>query len=778
MKNWKEFLDSILFLEESPSDLNIYFGNEISKIFKIIFSGAEQIEANQMEKAVFDIVIETEYLRIMCEYKFTNKSVIHFWKSQIPIISSQLDSLKEEKVPKYFLIYIESDENLEEMDLTPIYNNIIVIKLKTLFEIRNHFVHVYPDNLKIFESLFEASSGLLYDTFIYKFLDFIKEEKLYEEKKFIENLNKLLDSIDSNLLKVKKDRVMKKFDLSEHFLDIRYEIINFFFNNEKAKFNDLADSLEKSKELVFLVLEFLINQKKIIIKSNENYFSLAHEILAFKELFNLVFYFERNNLLINLYNSKYLKEMINPIVDFIKSRFYLSEIDEKNTEEIRKVIMLFPSTLNYCLNNEKDLTYFKHSSENKQSKIYESFKIKLFSRILEDLFKNVEVNKKIFENWNILDYRLLGNLILLKDKKQFLDFITETITSLIKLKIDKPIEAGTPIKLLDSKGLIGLLAAQIELKDYQGAINKSTEYLLDPKLEEYKMYFLINQGVAFAYLGKFLKAIENYLKALEIKEEPIIYKNLTYAWFNKYLQAIEKQKEYPLIIIKLLEYLHNTKLNLEKLNSFKSKKEKDKEIFKGLTDLENNVDKEFESFYRQTIKSLEFYDVPHFLFQVENYAEEYLEPIYQENTKKIDKLSELEYYKLSPSSWNKLANFFKNLKKNKKAIQSIKKAQRYYEEQPYYFAFLDTEAEILYDSGKFEDSLSLFNKILSLNKDDIRVRHFYAETCWKAAKSAKQIGEIKKFRELMNDACKFADNYCDNKRIRQKIKKDCENFLK
>lgn len=761
---------------ESPSDLNIYIGEEISGILKIIFPDAELIEANQIEKAIFDLAIETESIRILCEYKFSNKSILHFWKSQIPIISNQLVSLKEEKVPKYFLIYIESDENLEEMDLTPIYKNIIVIKLKTLLDIRNHFVHINPDNMKIFESLFEASSGILYDNFIYKFLDFIKEEKLFDEIKFNENLSELLDTIDSNLLKVQKERVMKKYDLSEQYLSIKYDIIDYLIKDKKAKLDDLASALKKSKEVVFLALDYLINQINIITKSEDNYFSLIHENIAFKDLFNLIFNSERKETLINLYNSDFFKEMSDSIVEYIKTRFFLSIINESETEELKKVIMLFPSVLNYCLNNEDDLTFFKHTSKDERFKIYETFKIKLFSRILEDIFRNLEINKKIFENRSILDYRLLGNLILLKDKKQYLDFITETKTSLIKLKIEKPIEAGMPISLIDSKGLIGIVASQIELKDYQGAINKCEEYLSEPQLEEHKIYFLINQGVAFAYLGKFSRAIENYIKALEIKEEPIIYKNLTHAWFNKYLQAIDKQKEYPLIIIKLLEYLHNAIKNLEILKNF-DLKDKDKEVFRNIPNLENEINREFEKFYKQSIINLEFYEIPHFLFQVENYAEEYLEHIYQINANEIDKLIELDYYKLSPASWNKIANIYKNLNKHKEAMQLIKNAQKFSKEQPDNFAFLDTEAEILYESGKYKEALKIFNKILTLDKEDIRVKRFYAETCWKAAKAAKQIGDIEKFKDLMDKACNLVDNYCDNKRIQLKIKNDCSNLL-
>lgn len=780
MKNWIEFKENFEKIK-STRDLDLYIEEEISQILRIIFFGAEVIKAKDLEKAVFNLAVETESMRIMCRYQFSSKTIHHYWKTQIPIISFELEVEPEpeegEKFLKYLLIYVESDKNLEEIELTPIHKNIIAIKLETLLKIRNHFVHINPDNMKIFENLFEASSGLIYSKFIDNFLDFIKKENFLDEIEFSTNLMKLLDSIDGNLLEVQKEKVMKKYDFSERSLDIKFGIIDYLFKNEKVKLDNLADSLKKSKEELFLILDYLIKQRKVLTKSEDNYFFLTHEDFAFKELFNLVFHSERNDLLINLYKSKYIQEMINPIVDFIKSRFYLSEIDEKNIEEIKKVILLFPSTLNYCLNNKEDLTFFKHSSKNKQSKIYESFKIKLFSRILEDLFKNVEVNKKIFENWNILDYRLLGNLILLKDKKQFLDFITEMITSLIKLKIDKSIEAGTPIKLLDSKGLIGLLATQIELKDYKGAIDKSAEYLSDPKLEEHKIYFLINQGVAFSYLGKYSKAIENYLLALEIKEKPIIYKNLIHAWFNKYLQAIKQQKEYPLIIIKLLEYLHNAKLNLETLKNF-DLEEKDKEIISNITNLENEINREFESFYKQAIKSLEFYEIPQFLFQVENFAEEYLEPIYKENINDIDKLSELEYNKLSPSSWNKLANIFKNLKKNKKAMQSIKKAQKYYEEQTDHYTFLDTEAEILYDSGKLANSILLFNKILTLDKDDIRVRHFYAESCWKAAKVAKKMEDEEKYIYLMNKACKYVDGYCDNKRIKLKIKNDCINSFK
>lgn len=91
-----------------------------------------------------------------------------------------------------------------------------------------------------------------------------------------------------------------------------------------------------------------------------------------------------------------------------------------------------------------------------------------------------------------------------------------------------------------------------------------------------------------------------------------------------------------------------------------------------------------------------------------------------------------------------MANIYKLLNKNDKALELIEKTFIYLKETPDYFMFADTKGEILYNLSQFKESFEIFSKILEKDKDNHQVKHFYAETCWKAAKAAEKLGNVEK----------------------------------
>ena len=412
-------------------------------------------------------------------------------------------------------------------------------------------------------------------------------------------------------------------------------------------------------------------------------------------------------------------------------------------------------------------------SKSKFSNSYNDFKVKLFEKLIFDYFNNRDLISKIFLERKILDERFLGNLVLLKENKQFLDFSIESKISQIKIKPKAPIKAGTPISFKKPEMAINIVYKFIELKDYKDAIEKCDEFLNSDKLEHLRVPLLINQGVAYAYLSKFSKAIDNYEKALEIDEKPIIYKNLVHAWFNKYIQAVEDQKEYPLIAEVLLDYLHNAKVNLNKLKLLDISKIKDVNS-DDISELESKIQGEFENFYKQYLKNVDEKQIPRVLLTIRNYDLNYLKETYKFNRDLIEKLCKKEFYELGSSSWNHLAIIYLLLKKNHVALDLVNKAFKSLDHKINEIAYLDTKAEILMNLGRDVEALEYFLEILEIDENNYKVKNFYAETCWKTAKLYQKLGDTENYQIYRKKAINLLETHCTDSFIKKKIKNDLE----
>jgi len=773
MNKWKEIEKKINSIEDM-SQFNSYIFKTITQTLMTVFPNSIiEEKAFNKSRLFFDFFIDLQEMRLFVDIKYSKNLIVEFWEKQLPIILSQLSKVKEKerKKTKFLLIYVESTEPLDSFGIEISSPNLLIISLKHLVEIQNQ-IQIHSDKLFVFEVIINYLSGFITGNFVEAYKKFLMIYENFDPSKFYDYLKELLKNINNSLLKIRNQEILDKYDISIQFSDEKIKIINSLLEREPLKLLEISKAVNISEELTSLILFYFINES-IFRPNGETEFSFNIGIAPFKRILKLIFYLEDRTFLINLYKSAYLQRSLSSLVEYTKNRFFLR--DEDNSEEIKKIIELFPSALFYCIFEEKILDFFKNASKDENFNTYDAFKDNIFSKIIEDLFKNKDLMKDIFVYNKILDYKFLGNMILLKEANKFLDFKTEKTISIVKLKEGVSIEAGMPVFLPDSGQLVNLIAKQIQFKDYIAAIKKCDDFLIKPELEKNKIHFLINQGVAYAYIGKFSKAIQNYNEALKIRELPIIYKNLSHAWFNKYIQVIKQQTEFKIDVVEILEFLNNAKINLEVVKSF-DKKELTNASFNDLKELEQKIKEEFENFLNQLIKLISPIQIPYVLFQARKIDNNFIKLIYDKNSEDIDKLLDMEYYKLDPNLWNFLAIIYSELGKNQAALNCIEKAQNICIKKSNWFVYLDTKAEVLFNMTKYKEALVLFKQILEKDKDDIRVKHFYAESCWKAAKTARELGEKKKFRELMSKAYNLKDEYCYDEKIRNKIEKDWKNL--
>lgn len=568
-------------------------------------------------------------------------------------------------------------------------------------------------------------------------------------------------------------------NLSYIDLDVRYHILEYLLVKKETTPDEISTNLNISIKSIEMNLDLLNIHEKLIKKSGDKYF-LTSENEGFRHLFNIFYKLNDPKLMKLLYLSNYFEDIIDKrLINYICSRFLIKNLEDIQKEQLKKLISLFPEALNYCLNT--DTTFFQNvAASHKKSKkkkqignlnhlLYRFLIQNLYTGILVQYFKNQNMVHSILQEKGLLDHAIYGNIVMLKDFKPYLDFQAKYIVGFRKYVGKGPLKAGSFVTPTNKGQLVSEMAKLIGLKNYEGVIEESDKYLAEPSLEELKPQFLINKGVAYAYLGKFTKAIQIYDDALKFNEQlPTLYANLFRAWFNKYKQAINNQEDYPIIPIYLLRYLNSAKVFLDKFNALELSEEDSKKI-KDLENAETDLKTEFSAFYDQCLKGMDLNEIPVFLTLVSIINEDYLEPLYNANTESIDSLIDAIQSKISSDNWNYLANFYKILGKNDKALIAIDKGINRIDIRIDILALTDTKGEILYNLGKFEESLEYFNKVLDIDKDDIKVKNFYAETCWKAAKTYRKLGNTKKFEELRSLTQELIETHCIDEKVKTKI---------
>ncbi len=417
-------------------------------------------------------------------------------------------------------------------------------------------------------------------------------------------------------------------ELSYIDLDAKYQIIESLLENEYRTIDELSSELEISNETIELNIDFLNKYERIIrLAPNRGYF-LSKEYEWFRNVFNVIFKAkDQIQLLEKLFLSEYFESVMNErTINQILNRFYITKLGEDQKNEFSKVIKLFPSVLDYCLNEHDDLLMFEKYPTDSAKEKYKLLKFYLFSLMAEDLFKHRNLKKAIFTKKQILHEWIIGKINLLKEKKLYLSFNAEAKFSYVHYVGKEDIEPGTPIAFVDKKGFLGLINSLIEFKDFQGAIRECDRVLNDSDLEEYKYVALINKGFCQANIGQFLDSINNYEEAIQYnKELPLIYRNLFHAWMGKYYAAVKHQKEFPLVIEKLFYYLIKAQENFEKIKSVIG--ENREEYIEILEKIEQDIKKEFNLFYKQSLVKLDDAQIPNFLNYVRDLDVGHINPI-------------------------------------------------------------------------------------------------------------------------------------------------------
>ena len=562
-------------------------------------------------------------------------------------------------------------------------------------------------------------------------------------------------------------------------LDLRFKILEYFLDEEVSSIEEISLKLEISKESIELNLDFLNSQEKIVTTVNKNTFRLSREIEHFRHLYNIIYKSRERDLLLKLYLSDYFEKIIDQrMIKYILNRFYIFEPSDLQKEELTKVISLFPSTLTHCLNEKTTLFKNTFNSRNQFKGInindilYKDLKYQLFWAIMEDISKNSSVTTAIKSKGNLLEERIIGNYKVLKNQELYLDFKSEATVFLRKYVGTESIEAGMPLSATSIQGSLQTDALLIELGDYERAIRNFQESAENPNLQQFRNQILINLGVALAHNQQFSEAIEVYTDALSYNQHiPLILNNLIRAWYLRARQAINLQNQIPLNQIYVVNCLLEAKRYFDKFNLL-TLNEDDKQKFMGLNAVNKDIEDLLNVFYEKGLEILPIYQIPDFLFQIKNIDEDLVKKIFEKNKDIFALILNKDYYELRPHSWNMLANIYIKLGENKHALILIDKALQHFEKKHDIFNFMDTKAEILYNLGKFEESFDVFSKILEVDKDDPRVKLFYAETCWKASKTALKLRRNEKFKELRTIAKELAETHCCIKKIQNQIKKE------
>ncbi len=276
METWERFNNELNNIK-SVIDYSVKIENQVQKLLSEIFNKEVYKAKENINRFIYDFVIELQNYSLYCEIKVENTSLKRYWDKYTLSISeeiSKINSLNHYTKIKYLLILIDSHDSIAKMDLKPIYPNILVINLKMLFEIRNYVKRneIYS---RLLEKLFEFSSGVLYDSLFKDFYDikqYIKTNRLPSK---LQDFDVNDDILDTNL-----DKIFENFLRIERSIDqvkIR-EIINSELNyNKEVTSEDIIrileidqDESEYYKNLIYKEESRIEEKAKAILKEVKN----------------------------------------------------------------------------------------------------------------------------------------------------------------------------------------------------------------------------------------------------------------------------------------------------------------------------------------------------------------------------------------------------------------------------------------------------------------------------------------------------------------------------
>jgi len=288
MTEWENF-DQALSNIEDIFEYNSIIERKVLDLLKTIFPNSKfQLYQELFQKYFYDFSIEMTDFRLYCEVKQEKYSLKRFWKNYIPLISEEINKLnikQKKKKVKYLLVLIDSEDSVEKMHISPIYDDILIINIKMLFSFQDLESYLAEDIKTFIKNIFKEASGVLYDSFIFNTINIIKD---LDEPAKIFNLDEFY--INSDILKLE-------------FKKIFNESIKLFSKNE-------IDLLNK---FLMSYYSFYPREYPLAFRKNSNsaekiqrVLSESNNVIYFHQLEEIGFNIKEINSLINLLNSIHL----------------------------------------------------------------------------------------------------------------------------------------------------------------------------------------------------------------------------------------------------------------------------------------------------------------------------------------------------------------------------------------------------------------------------------------------------------------------------------------
>lgn len=233
MEKW-ELFNKKLYDYEDIITFKENFEKKIHTILKDVFpKGHIIIEARNLQRIFYDFKIEFDDMKLFCEIKKEKSLLKRYWNKNVSTISQELKALNtsrgRKKQLKYLLILTDSEDSIEKVSLSPIFNNILVINLKMLYEL-SEVIPIFGDETHNFiENIFREADGVLYDNFVLSLKRLIIERNEPETVLDIDEIN-----INNNLLILNLKPIYEKsftifsieeIELIDKFIEVQFPMI-------------------------------------------------------------------------------------------------------------------------------------------------------------------------------------------------------------------------------------------------------------------------------------------------------------------------------------------------------------------------------------------------------------------------------------------------------------------------------------------------------------------------------------------------------------------------
>jgi len=569
-------------------------------------------------------------------------------------------------------------------------------------------------------------------------------------------------------------------------LDLRFKILEFLISNTVCQLEDIVLSLRISEESIRFNLEFLNMTEQIVKQENQNEIRLTAEIEGFRQIFKEVY--DSRNLILKqkFFLSDYYQEMVDDrFINYILNRFFIASIESNLFNEFKNIVLLFPDAMQYCLFGDTSPFSVMHkrnanltdkNPEKCNLELYDYLKLKFQPKIMEDFFKNQLLNRAIFHGRDIKHIRLFGGLFLLKNEEPYLYFEYDNIFFEVRNVSGMTITEGGAVKYNNNQSLVNAIVNLIKLKDFKSAATKCRNFLKDSSLNEYESFFRINMGVAYLNLEKFDDAIQCFEEALTLNQNiPKIFSNLVRAWYFKSIKISRLGEKFRLNEIYIIECLLNAKKNYSLLTNLEDESTKD-ECIEEISQIRDSLNSEVEYYSTEYFQGFSFHRLPYIIHEIKEFSVEFAKEIIIKNSELFESLVNRDFRDLDKLTWYTLAEVYMAINENEIALSLIEKGMKFVEEKINILELLKIKGELLYKLGNIEDASMIYSDFLEIDENDLRIKNYYAEICWGAAKVAKKLNNIPKFEELKSRTLNLIETHCEDQNRRNIIYEELSNY--